>query len=508
MSQATISSSGDNRTNLYNKMIEAARTYGNQFEIIEDIKGKVTYRQLIMASIALSIQFERILRNEEVVGLLLPNAIGHVVALFALFRLGKTPSILNFSVGAQTFSDCLETAKVSTLITSTEFIEKGNLSHLIDAAEAKGVRILYLESIKEQIGLAAKIKTIVQFLLHKYTDKKGNDVILFTSGSEAKPKGVVLTHENLFRNIEQASSMIDFSSKDKFFNFLPMFHCFGLNVGTFLPVIRGVNVYMYPSPLHYRIIPELICDKKATILFGTSTFLAGYAKAANPGDFDSVRYVFAGAEELKPELQNLWMNKFESKIMQGYGMTEASPILALNTPTEYKEGSVGKFVPDIEYRIKPVAGFDKGGELLVKGPNVMKGYLIHGKGFIPLVDWYATGDLVEIDDEGFIFLIDRIKRFAKVGGEMVSLRLVENIAKKSFPDATLAAIRVPDSRKGERIMLFTSERSVSLDGIRAFIKQAGFSQLLLPAQVQVIEQMPLLATGKIDYVSLHNLADA
>lgn len=505
MSPSGLNHFAARQMNLYNKLVDAANTHGNHFEIVEDLKGKVTYKQLIMASIALSIQLQKTLQNERVVGLLLPNAIGHVVTLFALFRMGKTPSILNFTAGTQTFADCLEAANISTILTSTEFIEKANLEHLVDAAKSSGVRVLYLESIKEQIHVKTKVKTLIQFLLRRYSNKQGNDVILFTSGSEAKPKGVILSHDNLYANIEQASSMIDFSSKDKFFNFLPMFHSFGLNVGTILPVVCAVNVFMYPSPLHYKIIPELIRQKKATILFGTSTFLAGYAKAANPGDFDSVRLVFEGAEQLKPELQDLWMDKFGTRILQGYGMTEASPILAINTPAECKEGSVGKFVPDIDYKVKPIEGIQKGGELLIKGPNLMKGYLIHGRGFVPCEEWHATGDLVEIDDQGFIFLIDRIKRFAKIGGEMVSLRLVEDIAKQAIPNATVAAIRLPDRKKGEKIVLFASGEAITLDEIRSFISENGFSQLLLPAEIRLIEEMPLLATGKTDYVRLRNM---
>ncbi|MEK3746356.1 AMP-binding protein [Brevibacillus sp. FSL K6-0770] len=493
--------------NLFDETIAAARLNGSKMEIAKDLTTAINYRTLLIGSYLLGKKLQQPLTGKPVVGVFLPNSVGHLITLLSLFSIGKTPAILNFSLGIRSLLDCCETAHIDTILTSRAFIEKGKLDHII-AGLSPSMQVIYLEDLKASATAFDKLAAFGSYLTGKKAAHGANELILFTSGSESKPKGVVLTHTNLYANIQQVTSMIDITSRDKFFNALPMFHSFGLTAGTLLPVVKGIPVYLYPSPLHYKAIAELVYDQNATILFGTSTFMAGYGRMAHPYNFYSLRYVFAGAEKLKDDVRKLWMEKFGVRIFEGYGATETAPILALNTPLANKPGTVGRLVPGMSYRLDPVAGIDAGGELLVKGPNVMKGYLIHGKGFVPAEEWYHTGDLVTADQEGFLSIQSRLKRFAKIGGEMVSLNLIEELAMQCFGHSGFAAITVNDQRKGERVLLFTTDENVALGQLRSYLTEKQYSPLLIPGTMQFIKTLPLLGSGKTDYVSLKQLAES
>ncbi|MDR3540368.1 MAG: AMP-binding protein [Desulfosporosinus sp.] len=495
--EQVISSSSENTINLFNKLLDIANEADENRLIIEDITQKVSYKKLLLSSYALSAKF----KDKTGVGVLLPNSVAHVATLFALFKNGITPSILNFSIGQQNLLDCCETAEIKEILTSREFINKAKLDDL-SAVLAQKIRITYLEDVKASITLGDKLKSFFCYLFKKRSGFEDGNLIMFTSGSESKPKGVVLSHRNIYYNIQQAKSVIDITERDKFLNVLPMYHSFGLTAGTLLPVLSNFQVFLYPTPLHYRIIPEIAYDKNCTILFGTSTFLKGYGKNAHIYDFYSLRYVYAGAENLKEDVRELWIDKFGIRIFEGYGTTEASPILSLNTPLLNKKGSVGCLLPGIEYKLEPVEGIESGGDLLVKGANLMKGYLIHGEGFKPLKDWYRTGDIVEIDAQGFITIKSRLKRFAKVAGEMVSLDLCEEVAAECFGTSNLATIATSDPSKGEKIILFMTEEGHSLKTLRAYIRSKNLSLLLMPSELSLIDKIPLLGSGKTDYVTL------
>ena len=497
MQAEQVQSSSENNINLFNKLLDITSVADENRIIIEDISQKVSYKKLLISSYALAEKF----KDKLGVGVLLPNSVAHVATLFALFKNGITAAILNFSIGQQNLLDCCETAEIKEILTSREFINKAKLDDHI-AALAPKIKITYLEDVKASITMGDKMKSFYSYLFKKRSKFKDGHLIMFTSGSENKPKGVVLSHRNIYSNIQQAKSVIDITDKDKFLNVLPMFHSFGLTAGTLLPVLCNVQVFLYPTPLHYRIIPEIAYDKNCTILFGTSTFLNGYGKNANPYDFYSLRYVFAGAEKLKEEVREMWIDKFGIRIYEGYGTTEASPILSLNTPLLNKKGSVGCFLPGIEYKLEPVEGIESGGNLLVKGANLMEGYLIHGEGFRPLKDWYRTGDIVEIDKQGFITIKSRLKRFAKIAGEMVSLDLSEEVASECFGTSNLATLATADPSKGEKIILFMTEEGHSLKTLRAFISSRNLSPLLMPSEITLIENIPLLGSGKTDYVTL------
>jgi len=428
--------------------------------------------------------------------------------------------MLNYTVGAHGMISACETAQLNYVVTSRRFIQQAKLDAAINALSQK-VTLIYLEDIAKEIrwfdkllGLAqSKSNTLLNY--HAVQDSKQTAVILFTSGSEGTPKGVVLSHKNLVTNIHQLTTKIDFNAKDIALNALPLFHSFGLTAGMILPITTGVRTFFYPSPLHYRVIPEIAYEIGATLLFGTNTFLAGYARFANTYDFYKLRYVFAGAEKLQAEVCNTWQEKFGVRIFEGYGATEASPVIAGNSPMANRPGTVGQFMPGMEYRLQSVSGLTEGKRLLVRGENMMQGYLLHdnpGK-LVPLYNesnngWYDTGDIVTVDNEGFVRICGRAKRFAKIAGEMVSLTSIETLASKVWPDAMHAAIAIPDERKGEQIILLTTIENAERSEIVKQAKNSGIAEINVPKKVIAVTDIPVLGTGKIDYVSASKLAAA
>lgn len=491
--------------NLFNELLDAAKQYDNQRTMIKDPTNALSYKKLILGIQVLSGKLENTL-SENRVGVFLPSSIGQAVVLFALFKIGITPAVLNFTMGPKTLIDCCETAEIKTILTSKLFIEKAELQHVVDALTESGYEIIFLEDAREQITSKEKMIGLKNYASSQKATASSNDIILFTSGSENKPKGVLLSHDQIFANIHQAMSVMDLDSNDKMLNPLPMFHSFGLTIGTFLPLLSGISLVIHPSPIQYKVIPEIIYQEDVTLLLSTPTFLNGYGKNAHPFDLHTLRYAIAGAENVKEDTKELFFQKFGIRILEGYGATEASPLISLNTPLYTKAGSVGKIIPGMEYKIQKVEGIEKGGSLLIKGPNVMKGYLIHNKGFVPSEGWYNTGDVVEIDDEGFISITARLKRFAKIGGEMVSLQVVERIAMDCYDDIGFAAVSTSDRRKGEKIILFTNVKEAELKEIKRYSRSHKHPALYLPTEVHYIEEIPLLGSGKTDYVTLEKMA--
>lgn len=523
MSQMMFQGSEYNNT-IFESLIDATRQFGRKYQIIEDADHrKLSYGDILTASIALGSAISKMIPDEKHVGIFLPNVTPAVATFFALQAFGIVPAMLNYSVGARNIIDCCRSAKIRHVITSKRFIEKASFEDIVESLEQYGIVIHYLEDIRTGISFTAKMKALIcgmfptafYEMLHKKKTRNPNDlsVILFTSGSEGTPKGVALSHANIQANIKQAASCIDFSSHDKLFNALPIFHSFGMTGGLILPIICGVRTFFYPSPLHYRIIPELVYGTNSTVMFGTDTFLNGYAKSAHPYDFFSIRYIFAGAEKLREETRKLYMEKFGVRVLEAYGVTEASPAISLNTPMHYQSGSVGRLLPSIKHHIEPVDGISKGGKLVVSGPNVMLGYMKSDKpGVIQppefVIDgkrrkgWHDTGDIIDINEDGYIKILGRAKRFAKIGGEMISLAAVEEAVELIVPDFKTAVIAIPDDKKGEAIIMFTECKFLKRDELMLSMKKMGFSELYIPKRVIVLESMPILATGKIDYTEL------
>jgi len=490
---------------------------GSSKSIVRDaLGGSVTYNTLLKKSYILGRLLPVISIDQKRVGLLLPNGVPMLVFFFAFQWARKTPALLNYSHTPEQIGSTCKVAGLKTVVTARKFIELGKLDEHILTLISNGLSIIYIEDLQCKLTTAFKIKAFVSYLTSKVCAPfkgidyiQGNEeeeaVVLFTSGSEGTPKGVVLSHKNLLNNIDQVTANIPLVGSDSVFNALPMFHSFGLTGGTLMPLIKGVAVYLYPSPLHYRIIPEVIYNESSTILFGTPTFLAAYASHAHAYDFFSVRYIFSGAERLSEAVRTQYHERFGIRIFEGYGATETSPVLAVNNPFYTKKGTVGRFVPGIEYRLDKIPGIEDGGRLFVKGPNVMKGYLkIDKPGELQILDseWYDTGDIVEVDSQGFISIKGRAKRFAKIGGEMVSLTAIEQALDLKWGDSQHSVLAIPDDKKGERLILFTTYATLDKEQLFEALRSSGLSELAFPKEIKIREKLPVLGSGKVDVQQL------
>lgn len=510
MSEMLFKTSRQNVT-LFDALIEASRTYGSGFEIAEDInRDPNSYRRLIMRSFILGRYIAGKTSPGEHIGILLPTSLGALVSFMGLHSQNRIPAMLNFSLGIQSLKHCLNLGRIRVILTSRKFMEMGRLENIIETLKTTH-HVVFLEDVIQELGILDKVLGMIKSFapslsyhsIRKKTSPEDGAVILFTSGSEGLPKGVVLSHRNVLSNCLQLRSYIDLHHHDVLLNVLPMFHSFGL-VGSLLPILSGIRVFLYPSPLHYRLIPAIAYDIDATLFFATDTFLSKYAKVAHPYDFYSIRYIFAGAEKLKDETRQVWLNKFGLNIFEGYGCTETSPALCVNTRMYNRPGSVGRFIPDIHIHLEKVPGIDEGGRLHVRGPNIMKGYLDPETGNLKPVEsscgkgWYDTGDIVTIDDEGFVKIQGRAKRFAKIGGEMISLVAIEDQLFKFFPEAQHAVFAHPDDRKGEQISLLTTQEMDRSTLVKK-LKEQGLAEVMFPRRIFHVDKIPLLATGKVDF---------
>ena len=499
---------------LFLALIEGMKIGSKNKARLEDAnRNPLSYRQLLARIFILGRQMKRHSSSGETVGVMLPTTLAGMVTFFALQAYRRVPAMLNFSSGFTNVLSACNTANISTIFTARQFIHTAKLESLIEQLINTGIQVFYLEDFKKNIGILEKLSGVVKGALPRLSwwcigravEPTESAVILFTSGSEGQPKGVVLSHTNVLANCYQLVSRVDFSSRDRFFNALPIFHSFGLTAGCILPMVTGNNIFFYPSPLHYKIIPGLVYEAGGTILFATDTFLAGYAKAASSHEFSSVRYIFAGAERVKPETIAHWARVFGAKIYEGYGATEAAPVISLNCPLETRLNSVGLPLPSIQCRIEAVDGINEGGRLYIKGPNVMRGYMhANNPGNIESLSggWHDTGDIVHRDEDGFIFIKGRAKRFAKIGGEMVSLTAVEAVAATLWPEYLHAAIAVNSDNKGEQILLFSEAPLASKQDFIYRLRASGGAELLVPKIVYEDVKIPVLASGKIDYISL------
>lgn len=499
----------EERTTLFQTLLDNVSLYGKNRKILED-KDLIeySYKDILKRSVGVGQIVEKISDEEEIIGVLLPNVLTTVALIFGLNYKNRVPAMLNFTVGKDGIENACKVAGIKTIITSKAFIEMAKLDYVNDLEQ----KVYFLEDLKNTLSSIDKIKILLNLYCPQEINPSNSKTayVLFTSGSEGTPKGVVLSQDNILANIYQVKSVIDINPMDKVFNALPMFHSFGLTGGTMLPLLTGTNVFLYPSPLHNRVIPQVVYDRNCTVLFGTSTFLNNYAKFADDYDFRSVRYVVAGAEKLNDEVKNIWFEKFGIRIFEGYGTTELSPVVSVNTPMAYKSGTVGCLLPGIEYRLSIIDGVEEGGQLLVKGPNVMQGYLkIDKPGILqpPEHGWYDTGDIVDINDFGFVTIKGRTKRFAKIAGEMISLEKVETLGQLAIDkkEPACLAVNLPDSQKGEMIVMFCLHSIERSDLIKA-AQENGIPLIAVPKYIFEIDKFPLLGTGKTDYNTLKEIA--
>ncbi len=518
MREMSFEASYNDNISLFAQLMKTAKVHSKKGllrrpRFVEDInRTPMSYKDIIIRSFVLGKYFKRRSRPGEHVALLLPNSIAALCTFFGLSAYERIPVMLNFSVGAKNMVSMCKTAVVKKVITSRLFIRNAKMENVVEELKDSGFQVVYLEDLRNKISLWEKINAYLRYKIKRVPHQAGGNkkaVILFTSGSEGAPKAVVLSHANIISNIKQMAAIETINVTDTIFNALPMFHSFGLTVGTLFPLLEGAKLFLYPSPLHYRVISEIVYEIGASVMFGTDTFFRGYAKIAHPIDFHNIRFMFGGAEAIKPDTRNMWVERFGIRVMEAYGSTECSPVVTANNRIFNRFGSIGKLLPKIQHKIIPVDGIENGGELVVKGPNIMMGYIMPDNPgvLVPLEGgWYHTGDVVDIDEIGFVFIKDRIKRFAKIGGEMVSLNAVDEMVHNAYANSgaeySYGVVSVPHESKGEQIVLVTNNKDVTQDGLHSFIRSNGMSELYLPRIILYHDSLPVFATGKADNVTL------
>ncbi len=497
----------DARKDIFDAVMKASGKYGSKTVAIVDGDGtEFDYKTVIRGGFAIGSALKRLLSKGETVGIMLPTGAGAVISFCAVLVSGQVPAMINFTAGPANIRSALATGKITKILTARKFIDLAGLDSLVDALSASA-EFIYLEDVRESLKLTDKIKAalgpMVPTLFYNKKNHKKPGVILFTSGTEGDPKGVVLSHENVLANIQQVRAHIGLSAEhDSVFSPLPVFHSFGLTVGSLLPLIAGVKAVFHPTPLQPREIAARVGDVKPTILLATDTFISQYARASNDDQLASIRLAVCGAERVRDETRHMVRKKFDIEILEGYGATEAAPVVAANSIEMNKPGTVGQLMPDMEHELIPVEGIEVGGKLRIRGPNVMIGYMRSGNpGVIePTQDgWHDTGDIVAIDNDDCIRILGRVKRFAKIGGEMVSLAVVENCASAVWPDDQHAAAAIPDSRKGEQIVLISTSKAANRADLLAWAQSHGVSELSVPRKVFTVDEVPVLGTGKTDY---------
>ncbi|HEV2561125.1 MAG TPA: AMP-binding protein [Rhizomicrobium sp.] len=494
---------------VFEALVDARNSFGGKRPAIVDGDERVlTYDEIIRASLALGHALKRGTRPGETVGIMLPSGAGAVIGFFAVSAFGRVPAMLNFTSGVAGLRSALKTAQIKRIVTAHRFVELGKLDALI-ADLSKSAEIVYLEDVREKLTFADKaVAAVGQFAPWLVSARPLHNtpaVVLFTSGTEGEPKGVALSHLNLLSNVEQVRAHIALYPTDILFNPLPTFHCFGLTVGALMPLLVGIKAVFHPTPLQPHEIVRRVKATGATILLSTDTFISQYARAGDQGDLNSLRLAVCGAERLRDETRALLRKKYAIELLEGYGVTEAAPVVAANQPGANRSGTVGRLMSGMTSRLEPVEGIPNSGRLFVKGPNVMLGYIkADNPGVIvpPEGGWHDTGDVVSIDDEGFISIRGRLKRFAKIGGETVSLAVVESCASALWPDHSHAAIAIPDGRKGEQIVLLTNNPDANRIDLVGWAHNHGVPELAVPRRIVHAEEVPVLGTGKTDYTKV------
>lgn len=498
------------------EFVRICREQGGRAAFRDSTGTKVTYRKALVGAFAMGRHLSRM--DKGTPAILLPSLAATAILFMGLQIYRKKAAFLNYSAGPAAITHAMDLADVGLVVTSRQFLERMRVSETL----FQGKKVVFLEDLRRQIGRADKILALLRsffpgsFASMGRGEEKETACILFTSGSEGLPKGVCLSHENIITNVYQGLSHVDVTREDYFLNVLPVFHSFGLTVGTIIPMFAGARVFFHVNPLHFRMVPELAYDNGCTILLATNTFLAGYGRRAHPFDFHSMRYVFCGAEALSDAVFERYARVFGVRVMSGYGATECSPILSINSALRHGYGTVGALLPGIDWKIVPVAGIEdaggRAGRLFVRGKNVMVGYLKNEKAnhkyLIEDGGWYDTGDVVEITEEGFLKILGRMKRFAKISGEMISLTAVEEaIARELGGRKDVAVMAKSDEKRGEALVVVTNDPRIDASFLREIVRARGFSDLAVPREIRFMREMPKLGTGKIDYIKLKEMME-
>ena len=488
---------------------DAGRAVGLGREAVADpLGGALSYRRLLAGANAYGRRFAPLAPVGGRVGVMLPNANATLVSLLGLSSAGLVPVMLNPRAGIAAIDAARRATCFGQVITARALIDRLKLQDLVARLSEAGVTFVYLDDVR--LGAFDRLRALARRgrpLAARSPDDEA--VVLMTSGSSGTPKAVVHSHRGLLTNVAQLGAVVDFGRRDRVLNAMPLFHAFGLSSATLLPLAAGARVFLYPNPLDYQGVPIAAYGLNATVMFMTQVFAEGYLRRAHPQAFRSVRLAVGGASKFKDSTLAAWNETFGLRILVGYGLTETAPVIAFNTPTSNRFGTAGRVLPGIETRTVPVDGIDADGVLQVRGGNVMLGYLTAdrpGELQSPPDGWFDTGDVVSFDADGHLRILDRLGRFAKLGGEKVSLDGVEQLAAGAWPGAAVVAVAVPDPRKDERIVLLTDRAGATRPDFLAHARAAGAPELSFPAEVRVIDHIPMLGSGKPDLAEAKRLA--
>ena len=490
---------------LHHQFVRIAKRYENKLAIVDrTLNRKVTYKRALIGSLILTKKFEKYAPG--FLGIMLPNSAGSVLAILATLMSGRVPVMINYSTGAA--ANCEFAQKkcaFKTIITSKALCEKIGCKH-VDG-------MVYLEELMESVNILDKIKAAYRAgrpsdrIIQSIHGGSEDDtlLILFTSGSEKEPKGVQLTHRNISQNYESLIKAFAFTADDIFLANLPYFHVFGQTANLWVPFCVGMTIVTYANPLDFKTVVDIIREEKTTLVTGTPTFFWGYLRASKPGDFASARILLSGADKCPDALRKGFMEKHGKVLLEAYGTTETSPAITVNTPDFNRPGSVGRPIEGVQVRLEhyetgePCA-VGEIGKILVKGDNVMKGYfddfeqttlsIRHG--------WYDTGDMGYLDADGYLWHVGRLKRFLKVGGEMVSLIKVEDVLEKLLPpDVECCVVEVPDALRGAKIVAAVTRPIDDKSTLKKMADQ--LPNIALPSRFVVVPEMPKTGSGKIDF---------
>ncbi len=491
---------------LHHRFVITAKKYANKIAVYDKATNKdYTYGKLLIAALILKDHVGKI--QGKYVGIMLPTSVGCMLSILSTLMNGKVPVMINYATGAiENSLYAREKCSFRSIITSKKLLEKLNLEpidHMIFVEDILA-RVTTLGKLKAAFLSKLPYSTLKNLIHNGSLDEVS--AILFTSGSEKEPKAVQLTHRNILHNVDTVPNIIDVSHEDTFISILPFFHVFGLTVDFWIPAIMGCTMVSYPNPLDYRVVSQLVKEYKVTIIAATPSFFYGYLQKSDPGDFSSIRFAIAGADKLPEKVYDGFVKKHNIKIFEGYGTTETSPVISTNTPKYQKLGSIGVPIPDVQVRIldintDKILGPNQEGKILVKGDLVMLGYLgdleetslrIHN-------GWYDTGDIGIMDEDGFLWHRGRLKRFVKVGGEMVSLVKVESILSKLLPeDVICCVVDVPNPTKGADVVAAVANGNFDMHAVMKHLKKE-LPSIALPRQFYVIDDIPMMASGKVNF---------
>jgi len=496
---------------LHHKFIETAKRLGDKMAIIDRTADrKLTYSRILIASLILGSEFKKY--NKGFIGVMIPTSAGCALTVLGALMSGRVPVMINYSTGAA--ENCRYAQKkcdFHTIITSKALLKK------IDCPHVDGM--VYIEDIMASLSTLKKVKAAAISKLPAGAIRKlvgGGDVdddlvILFTSGSEKDPKAVELTHRNIYSNIVSLSERYKLNENDSFLANLPYFHVFGQTANLWTPLFHGMTIITYANPIDYKKICEIVRDDKPNLMVGTPSFYWGYLRKSEPGDFDSLRLMLCGADKCPDALRDAFIEKHNIVLYEAYGVTETSPGISGNAEGLIKSGSVGLPFKDVQVKIihfqtSDEVGVGENGKILVKGDLVMKGYFndFEETSMHMRQGWYDTGDMGHLDEDGYLWHVGRLKRFVKIGGEMVSLIRVENILEKYLPDDVLCCVvDVPDSIKGARIVAAVT---AEVDKKKILKKMADdLPKIAMPKIFKVIEDFPKMGSGKIDFRTITDM---